>query len=102
MSWSELTIFFPLPFEEIEVIDELIEESWSVLFVIAECPKKDKETQATLASNAGTSSDVLAWLLLNIELDPFTAVWVDRSGYELVLCEVTQAVTLARLEDDAR
>jgi hypothetical protein len=39
--------------------------------------------------------------LLDIELDPFTAGGVDGAGNKLMLAEVTQAVTLARLEDHA-
>ena len=50
----------------------------------------------------GAGGDVLAWLLLDVELDPFTAVWVNGSGYQLMLGEVTKSVSLTRLEDHTR
>ena len=94
-------VFFPLAFEEVEVANKRWQETRCVLFVEAEGTDKREHRQAALASNAGTSGDVLARLLLDIELDPFTAVRVDGAGNKLMLAEVTQAVTLARLEDHA-
>ena len=58
--------------------------------------------QAALAGDAGAGGGVLARLLLDVELDPLTAVGVDGAGDELVLGQVPEAVALARLEDDAR
>ena len=98
----EFAILFPLPFEEVEVIDEFVEETRSVLLVKAKCPKQHEEAEATLACNTSARGDVLARLLLDIEFDPFAAVGVNGAGDELMLGEVTQAVALARLEDDAR
>ena len=39
--------------------------------------------------------------MLDVELEPFTAVGVNRALDELVLAEVTKAEALAGLEDDA-
>ncbi len=61
-----------------------------------------KMRQAALAGDAGAGGDVLARLLLDVELDPLTAVGVDGALDELVLGEVAEAEPLTRLEDDAR
>ena len=58
--------------------------------------------EAALAGHAGAGGDVLAGLLLDVELDPLTAVGVDGAGDELVLGQVAQAEALTGLEDDAR
>ena len=101
MGGSELTILFPLAFEEVEVVDELVEETWSVLFVVAECTKENEEAEATLAGHTRAGGYVLAGLLFDVELDPFATVGMDGAGNELVLCEVTQTVALTWLEDNA-
>ena len=61
-----------------------------------------KIDEAALAGDAGAGGDVLAGLLLDVELDPLTAVGVDRALHQLVLGEVPEAVPLTRLEDHAR
>ena len=48
------------------------------------------------------AGDVLAGLLLDVELDPLAAVGVDGAGDQLVLGQVPEAEPLTRLEDDAR
>src|SRR3546814_3255082 len=60
-----------------------------------------EDRQAALAGDAGAGGDVLAGLLLDVELDPLAAVGVDGALHQLVLGEVTQAVALTGLEDDA-
>jgi len=84
------------------VVDKLVEEARLVLFVVPEGTKQSEDAEATLAGHAGTGGDIFAGLLLDIELDPFATVRVNRAGNELMLGEVTQTVTLARLEDNAR
>ena len=42
-------------------------------------------SEAALAGDAGTGGDVLARLVLDVELHPFTAVRVDGAVDELVL-----------------
>ena len=81
---------------------EAIEEARVVLLVVAEGPEQHEQAEATLAGDAGAGGDVLARLLLDVELDPLTAVGVDGAGDELVLLQVAEAEPLARLEDDAR
>ena len=73
-----------------------------VLLVVAEGAEQHEQAEATLAGDAGAGGDVLARLLLDVELDPLTAVGVDGAGDELVLGQVAQAEPLTRLEDDAR
>ncbi len=73
-----------------------------VLLVVAEGPEQHEQAEATLAGDAAAGGDVLARLLLDVELDPLAAVGVDGAGDELVLGQVAQAEALARLEDDAR
>ena len=102
MSGRKFFVLLPLTFEEVEVVDELLEEAGGVLFVVAECTEKHEQAEATLTGNTGAGGDVLAWLLLDVELDPFTAVWVNGSGYQLMLGEVTKSVSLTRLEDHTR
>ena len=97
----DLLVLFPLPLEEVEVGDELVEEAGLVLLVVAEGPQQGEQRDAALAGDAGAGGDVLAGLLLHVELDPLPAVGVDRAGDELVLAEVAQPEPLTRLEDDA-
>ena len=82
--------------------DEALEEAGRVLLVVAEGAQQDEDAEAALAGDAGAGGDVLARLLLDVELDPLTAVRVDRARDQLVLGEVAQAEPLTRLEDDAR
>ena len=82
--------------------DEALEEAGSVLLVVAEGAQQHEDAQAALAGDAGAGGDVLAGLLLDVELDPLAAVGVDGALDELVLGQVAQAEPLARLEDDAR
>ena len=58
--------------------------------------------QTTLARHPGAGGDVLARLVLDVELDPLAPVGVDRARHQLVLGQVAQAVPLTRLEDHAR
>ena len=98
----ELPLALPLALEEVEVPHETVEEARVVLLVVAEGAEEDEQRQATLPGDAGAGGDVLAGLLLDVELDPLTAVRVDRAGDELVLGQVAEAEALTRLEDDAR
>ena len=72
-----------------------------MLFVVAACTQEGEDPHAALAGNTGACSDVLARLVLDVELQPLAAVRVDRALDELVLAEVTKAESLARLEDHA-
>ena len=99
---GQLAVLLPLPLEEVEVAHELVEEARVVLLVVAEGPEQHEQRQATLAGDAAAGGDVLARLLLDVELDPLAAVGVDGAGDELVLGQVAQAEPLTRLEDDAR
>ena len=82
---SELAVLLPLPLEEVEVAHEAVEEARVVLLVVAEGPEQHEQAEAALAGDAGAGGDVLARLLLDVELDPLTAVGVDGAGDELVL-----------------
>ena len=82
------------------MLDEPIEKARLVLLVVAE-GGQGEQRDAALAGDPGAGGDVLARLLLNIHLDPLTAVGMDRAGDELVLAEVAQAEPFTRLEDDA-
>src|SRR5690606_20428091 len=75
----QLAVLLPLPLEEVEVADEGLEEAGVVLLVVAERAQQDEQAEATLAGDAATSGDVLAGLLLDVELDPLTAVGVHRA-----------------------
>ena len=97
----ELAVLLPLPLEEVEVAHEALEEARVVLLVVAEGAQQDEQRQAALAGDAGAGGDVLARLLLDVELDPLAAVGVDGAGDELVLGQVAQTEALTRLEDDA-
>ncbi|CAB4766826.1 unannotated protein [freshwater metagenome] len=97
-----VAILLPLAFEEIEVAHEALEETRRVRLVVAQRTQQHEDRQATLAGHAGAGGDVTARLLLDVELDPLTAIGVDGAGHELVLRQVAQAEALARLEDDAR
>ena len=98
----ELLVLLPLTFEEVEVGHEPIEEAGVVLLVVAEGPEEREHRQATLAGDAAAGGDVLARLLLEVDLEPLAAVRVDGAGDELVLGQVTQTEALTWLEDDAR
>ena len=52
-----------------------------VLLVVAEGAQQHEDRQAALASDAGAGGDVLAGLLLDVELDPLAAVGVDRARH---------------------
>ena len=98
---GDVTLFFPLAFEEAELRNEALEEPRSMLFVVAERAQQGEHTHATLARNARASGDVFAWLLLDVEFQPLATVRVNSALDELMLAEVTKTETLARLEDDA-
>ena len=96
-----MAVLLPLALEEVEVGDEAVEEAGGVLLVVAEGAQQREDAHAPLAGHAGAGGDVLAGLLLDVELHPLTAVGVDGALDELVLGQVAQAEPLARLEDDA-
>ena len=98
---GELAVLLPLALEEVELAHEGLEEAGSLLLVVAEGAQQDEQAQAALAGDAGAGGDVLAGLLLDVELDPLTAVGVDGAGDQLVLGQVPQAEPLTGLEDDA-
>ena len=72
-----------------------------VLLVVAEGSQQGEQGQAALAGHAHPRGDLLAGLLLHVELDPLAPVGVDRARHQLVLGQVAQAVALAGLEDHA-
>ena len=72
-----------------------------VLLVVAEGAQQREDAEAALAGDAGAGGDVLAGLLLDVELHPLAAVGVDRALDQLVLGQVTEAEALAGLEDHA-
>ena len=98
---SDVALLLPLALEEVEVADEALDEAGRVLLVVAEGAQQDEDAHAALAGDAGAGGDVLAGLVLDVELHPLAAVRVDRALDELVLAEVAEAVALAGLEDDA-
>ncbi len=98
---GEVAVLLPLALEEVEVAHEGGRGSRGVLLVVAEGPQQDEHAEAALAGDAGAGGDVLAGLLLDVELDPLAAVGVDGALDELVLGQVAEAVALTRLEDDA-
>ena len=67
------------------MVHKAVEETRCACFVVSECAKQCEDAHAALACNASTCSDVLAWLVLNVELEPFTAVWVNSALDQLVL-----------------
>src|SRR5699024_12034187 len=79
-----VTLLLPLAFEEVEVADEGVEEAGGVLLVEAERTQEDEDPEAALAGHAGSRGDVFARLLLDVELDPFTAVGVDGDRKSVV------------------
>ncbi|CAB5064339.1 unannotated protein [freshwater metagenome] len=97
-----MTLLVPLVFEEVEVSDETVDEAWGVLFVVAEGAQQREDAEATLACHSSASSWVFSGLLLDVELNPLTAVRVDGSRHELMLGQVTKAEPLPRLEDHTR
>ena len=99
---GDLAVLLPLALEEVEVADEGFHEARAAVFAVAEGPHEQEDRQAALAGHTGAGGDVLAGLLLDVELDPLAAVGVDGALHELVLGQVAEAVPLARLEDDAR
>ncbi len=102
LGWGDFAVLLPLPLEEVEVLDEPIEEARLVLLVVAEGAEQGEQRNTAFTGDPGAGGNVLARLLLDINLDPLTAVGMDRAGDELVLAEVAQAEPLTRLEDDAR
>jgi hypothetical protein len=72
------------------VAHERVEEARVLLLVVAEGAQEGEEAEAALAGDAGAGGDVLAGLLLDVELDPLAAVGVDRAGDELVLRQVPE------------
>ena len=98
---GDVLLLLPLTLEEVELGDEALEEAGSVLFVVAAGAQQREDAHAALAGDAGAGGDVLAGLVLDVELQPLAAVRVDRALDELVLAEVAEAEALARLEDDA-
>ena len=82
--------------------DEGLEEPGSVLLVVAEGPEDDEDAEAALAGDPSAGGDVLARLLLDVELDPLASVRVDGARDELVLGQVAKTKALTRLEDHAR
>ena len=98
---SDVLVLLPLPLEVVEVTDETVQEAGLVLLVVAQRPKEREHREATLASHPGAGCDVLAGLLLNVELDPLATVGMDGPGHQLVLGQVAEAVPIAGLEDDA-
>ena len=98
---GDVALLVPLALEEVEVGDEAVEEAGGALLVVAEGAQQGEDAEAALAGDAGAGGDVLAGLLLDVELHPLAAVGVDRALDELVLGQVAQAEALARLEDDA-
>ncbi len=97
-----MAVLLVLALEEVEVAHEAVEEPRRVLLVVAERAQQHEDRQAALAGDAGAGGEVLAGLLLDVELDPLAAVGVDRARDPLVLREVAEAEPLPRLEDDAR
>ena len=98
---GDVALLVPLALQEVEVGDEALEEAGGALLVVAEGAQQREDAEAPLAGHPGAGRDVLAGLLLDVELHPLTAVGVDRSLDELVLGQVAQAEALARLEDHA-
>ena len=71
------------------MVDETIEETRCACFVVSECTKKCEDAHTALTSNTCTSGDVFAWLVLNVELEPFTTVRMHCALNKLMLREVT-------------
>src|SRR5690606_38409983 len=95
----QVAVLLVLTLEEGELADEGVEEAGGLLLVVAEGAEEHEEAEATLAGHAGAGGDVLARLLLDVELDPLAAVGVDGAGDELVLGQVPEAEALTGLED---
>ena len=98
---GDVALLVPLTLEEIEVGHEAVDETGRVILVVAERAQQREHAHAALAGHAGAGGDVLAGLLLDVELEPLTALRVDGALHQLVLGQVTKAVTLTGLEDDA-
>ena len=81
--------------------DEPVEEAGSVLLVVAEGAQQGEDAETALARHTGAGGDVLAGLVLDVELHPLAAVRVDGALHELVLGEVAQTEPLTGLEDHA-
>jgi hypothetical protein len=73
----DLLVLLPLALEEVEVPNEALEEARVVLLVVAEGPQDREHRQATLASDPRAGRDVLARLLLEVDLEPLAAIGVD-------------------------
>ena len=99
---SDVAFLVPLTFKEVELGNKPLKEAGSVLLIEPEGAQQSEHTKPTLASDAGSTRDILARTVLDVELHPLTAVRVDRSLDQLVLGEITEAVTLTWLKDHAR
>src|SRR4051794_5062562 len=99
LSRSDVLFLLPLTFEEIELGNEALEEPRSMLFVVPAGTQQREDAHAALAGDACAGGDVLAGLVLDVELQPFTTVRMNCPLDELVLAEVAQPEALARLED---
>ena len=97
----QVAVLLPLALEEVEVGHEAVEEAGGVLLVVAEGAQQHEDAHAALAGHAGAGGDVLARLLLDVELQPLAPIRVDGALHELVLGEVPEAEPLTGLEDDA-
>ena len=109
MSRRNVALFIPLISKKrrdtvvlFEVLNKAIQESWEVGFVITDGPQQSENAHATLTRDAGTSSDILARFVFDVELKPFTTLRVNRALDQLMLGQVTQTVTLTGFEDHAR
>ena len=109
MGRRDVALFVPLIGEQrshtillFEVLNKLVNEAREVGFVVTDGPQQREDAHATLTCDSRTCSDVLARLVLNVELEPFTTLRVNCALHQLVLRQVTQTVTLTGFEDDAR
>ncbi len=97
----QVAVLLPLALEEVEVAHERLEEAGAAVLAVAQSSEQHEQRQAALAGDTRAGGDVLARLLLDVELDPLAAVGVDGALHELVLLKVSEAVALAGLEDHA-
>ena len=84
------------------MLHEAVEKARRVLLVVPERAQQHEDREAALAGDAGARGEVLARLLLDVELDPLAAVGMDGARDPLVLREVAEAEPLTGLEDHAR
>ena len=109
MGRRDVALFVPLISEQrrdtvllFEVLNKLVNEAGEVGFVVTNGTQQREDAHTALTCDASTRSDVLARLVLDVELEPFTTLRVNSALHQLVLRQVTQTVTLAGFEDDAR